>query len=185
MNEEMKQYFDACKEDMEKTIAYLKNEYQTIRAGRANPHILDKVMVEYYGTMTPINQMANISVPEARILMISVWDMSQIKNVSKAISMADLGVQPMDDGKVIRLIFPPLTEERRKDIAKKLLEDTKVVMRNARRDVMDLFKDCKKDSKISEDEFAGLEKDVQKELDDLITKADKLAEEKEKEIMEI
>lgn len=175
-------------EELTKALDHLKNEYQTIRAGRANPHILDKVMVEYYGTMTPINQMANISVPEARILMISVWDMSQIKNVSKAISMADLGVQPMDDGKVIRLIFPPLTEERRKDIAKqtkKLLEDTKVVMRNARRDVMDLFKDCKKDSKISEDEFAGLEKDVQKELDDLITKADKLAEEKEKEIMEI
>ena len=118
MNEEIKDYIDSCTDDMEKTISYLKNEYQMVRAGRANPHILDKITVEYYGVPTPINQMANISVPEARVLMISVWDSSQLVNVSKAISQADLGVNPIDDGKVIRLIFPALTEERRKEIVK-------------------------------------------------------------------
>ena len=130
-------------DDLEKAYNHLLDEYQIIRAGRANPHILDKVMVEYYGVMTPINQMANIQVPEARMIVISVWDSSQLKNVSKAISMADLGVNPTDDGKVIRLVFPPLTEERRKDLAKqvkKLLEETKVVMRNAIRDVFEKYK---------------------------------------------
>ena len=106
MDEEIKEYMDACRDDMEKAISYLKNEYQVIRAGRANPHILDKVTVEYYGVPTPINQMANISVPEARMLMISVWDSSQLQNVSKAISQADIGITPIDDGKVIRLVFP-------------------------------------------------------------------------------
>ena len=118
MDEEIKEYMDACRDDMEKAISYLKNEYQVIRAGRANPHILDKVTVEYYGVPTPINQMANISVPEARMLMISVWDSSQLQNVSKAISQADIGITPIDDGKVIRLVFPALTEERRRDIVK-------------------------------------------------------------------
>lgn len=175
-------------EDLDKAYNHLLDEYQVIRAGRANPHILDRVMVDYYGVMTPINQMANIQVPEARMIVISVWDNSQLKNVVKAISMADLGVNPTDDGKVIRLVFPPLTEERRKDLAKqvkKLLEETKVVMRNARRDVLEKFKAFKKDSKISEDEYAGLEADVQKELDNMCAKADKASVEKEKEIMEI
>ena len=175
-------------EELEKAYNHLLDEYQVIRAGRANPHILDRVMVEYYGQMTPINQMANIQVPEARMIVVSVWDNSQLKNVSKAIAMADLGVNPTDDGKVIRLVFPPLTEDRRKDLAKqvkKLLEETKVVMRNARRDILEKFKGFKKDSKISEDEYAGLEVDVQKELDSMIAKSDKASVEKEKEIMEI
>ena len=175
-------------EELEKAYNHLLDEYQVIRAGRANPHILDRVMVEYYGQMTPINQMANIQVPEARMIVVSVWDNSQLKNVSKAIAMADLGVNPTDDGKVIRLVFPPLTEDRRKDLAKqvkKLLEETKVVMRNARRDILEKFKSFKKDGKISEDEYAGLEVDVQKELDSMIAKADKASVEKEKEIMEI
>ena len=175
-------------EQLDKALNHMCDEYQVIRAGRANPHILDRVMVEYYGAMTPINQMANIQVPEARMITISVWDASQIKNVVKAISMADLGVNPTDDGKIIRLVFPTLTEERRKELCKqtrKILEDTKVVMRNARRDVLEKFKAFKKDAKISEDEYAGLEQDVQKELDNCITKSDKVALEKEKEIMEI
>ena len=188
MNEEMKQYFDACKEDMEKTIAYLKNEYQMVRAGRANPHILDKVVVEYYGVPTPINQMANISVPEARVLLINVWDQSQIANISKAISQADLGVNPIDDGKAIRLIFPALTEERRKEIVKsvkKLCEDCKISLRNARRDCLDVFKNMKKEGELTEDELATCEKDVQKFIDAFVEKADNLANEKEKEVMEI
>ena len=175
-------------EELEKALNHLLDEYQIIRAGRANPHILDRVLVEYYGVMTPINQMANIQVAEARMITISVWDNSQIKNVSKAISMADLGVTPTDDGKIIRLVFPTLTEERRKELCKqvrKLLEDTKVVMRNARRDALENYKAFKKDSKISEDEYAALEQDVQKELDKTIEKAEKASQDKEKEIMEI
>ena len=175
-------------EQLEKALNHMLDEFQMIRAGRANPHILDKVMVEYYGVMTPINQMSNIQVPEARMITISVWDASMVKNVTKAIAMADLGVNPTDDGKVIRLVFPALTEERRKELVKqtkKLLEDTKVVMRNARRDILEQFKAFKKDSKVSEDEYLGLEEDVQKELDGFILKADKAEQDKEKEIMEI
>ena len=188
MNEEMKQYFDACKEDMEKTIAYLKNEYQTVRAGRANPHILDKITVEYYGVPTPINQMANISVPEARVLMVSVWDNSQLVNISKAISQADLGVNPIDDGKVIRLIFPALTEERRKEIVKQvkaLCENAKISLRSARRDCLDIFKQMKKDSLISEDDLDVAEKEVQKLVDKYNKVADEVCMAKEKEIMEV
>lgn len=175
-------------EQLDKAYSHMLDEYAVIRAGRANPHILDKVSVEYYGVMTPINQMSNIQVVEARMITVTVWDASQVKNVSKAISLADLGVNPTDDGKTIRLVFPALTEERRRELCKqvrKLLEDTKVVMRNARRDILDKFKAFKKDSKISEDEYAGLEADVQKELDKMIQKADKSAADKEKEIMEI
>lgn len=175
-------------EQLEKAYNHLLDEYQLVRAGRANPHILDKIMVDYYGSMTPINQMANIQVPEARMIVVNVWDNSQLKNVSKAIAMADLGVNPTDDGKVIRLVFPALTEERRKELAKqvkKMLEDTKVVMRNSRRDVLEKFKSLKKDSQITEDEYAGLEEDVQKELDSMIAKSDRACADKEKEIMEI
>lgn len=175
-------------DDLEKAYNHLLDEYQVIRAGRANPHILDRVMVDYYGSMTPLNQMANIQVPEARMIVVSVWDNSQLKNVVKAIASADLGVNPTDDGKVIRLVFPPLTEERRRELAKqvkKLLEEAKVVMRNARRDILEQLKSLKKDGKISEDEYAGLESDVQKELDAMCNKADKASFDKEKEIMEI
>lgn len=175
-------------EAIEKAYNHLLDEYQIIRAGRANPHILDKVLVDYYGVMTPINQMANIQVPEARMIVVNVWDASQLKNVAKAITMADLGVNPTDDGKVIRLVFPALTEERRKELCKqvkRLLEDCKVAMRNARRDVLEKFKALKKDSAITEDELSGLEEDVQKELDSSIAKADKACANKESEIMEI
>lgn len=184
----VKEMLDSYKQDLEKAVDHLNSEYQTLRAGRANPHILDKVFVDYYGSMTPINQMANISVQEARTLAISVWDVSQVKNVSKAIQMADLGVNPSDDGKIIRLTFPAPTEERRRELVKqvkKLCEDAKVVLRNARRDCLDIFKTMKKDSEISEDEYASLEKDVQKILDGYNLECDNLASEKEKEIMEI
>ena len=188
-NEELVEELDfEYQEELEKAYNHLLDEFQVIRAGRANPHILDKVMVEYYGVMTPINQMANIQVPEARMIVISVWDNSQLKNVVKAITMADLGVNPTDDGKVIRLVFPPLTEDRRRDLVKqikKMLEETKVVMRNARRDVLDKYKALKKDSKISEDEYAGLETDVQNALNKYSEKAEQATVNKEKEIMEI
>ena len=188
MDEEIKEYIDACRDDMEKAISYLKNEYQVIRAGRANPHILDKVTVEYYGVPTPINQMANISVPEARMLMISVWDSSQLQNVSKAISQADIGITPIDDGKVIRLVFPALTEERRRDIVKNvksLCENTKISIRNSRRDCLDIFKQMKKDSSLSEDAYDSAEKEVQKLVDKYNAIADEVCLAKEKETMEV
>lgn len=188
-NQEMvDEILNSLKEDLKNAINHQKNDYQIIRAGRANPHILDRVSVEYYGSLTPINQMANISVPEARIIAISVWDVSQIKNVSKAIMAADLGVNPTDDGKIIRLIFPTLTEERRKEIVKqikKIAEDTKVALRNARRDALELLKQMKKDGDISEDEFATLEKEVQKLIDLSTADSDKNSQEKEKEVMEV
>ena len=184
MDERIQKY----EEKMKKTLASLEAELVTIRAGRANPHILDKLTVDYYGSPTPLQQVANITVPEARMIQIQPWESSLIKGIEKAILTSDLGLNPNNDGKVIRLVFPPLTEERRKDLAKqvkKLLEETKVVMRNARRDVLEKYKALKKDGKISEDEYAGLETDVQKDLDNMCAKADKASVDKEKEIMEI
>ena len=188
MNEMVDEIFSSLKEDLEKAYSHQQNEYLVIRAGRANPHILDKVMVEYYGVMTPINQMGTISVSEARILNVNIWDQSQIKNVVKAIIQADIGITPTDDGKTIRLVFPMLTEERRKEIVKqvkKICEETKITMRNARRDSLDMLKDMKKDSTLSEDEFAQAEKDVQKMIDKYTELADKLASEKEDEVMKV
>ena len=175
-------------EDIEKAIEFFNSELAIIKVGRANPRILDKVFVDYYGTMTPINQMANISIPEARMMLISVWDQSQVKAVCKAIDAANLGVNPSDDGKVIRLVFPALTEERRREVVKdvnRLTENAKVSCRNARRDVLDEFKKMKKNGELTEDELAGLEKDVQKMLDSAIEKIEKLSTAKEKEVMEI
>lgn len=188
MNEMIDEFLGSCKEDMEKAINHLNSEFNLVRAGRANPHILDKITVEYYGSPTPLNQMGNISVPEARVLQINIWDQSQIKNVSKAIAEANLGVNPIDDGKTIRLIFPALTEERRKEIVKqvkKISEDSKVTVRNARRDCLDVFKNMKKESEITEDDLAYCEKEVQKITDNYIKKIDDLTDEKEKEVMEI
>ena len=188
MNESVELSLLSYEEEIEKAINYYVSELGVIRVGRANPKILDKVVVDYYGTLTPINQMANISVPEARMMLISVWDISQVKAVSKAIEAANLGVNPSDDGRVIRLVFPPLTEERRKEVVKevnKLTEKAKVSWRNCRRDVLDEFKKMKKNNELTEDELASLEKDVQKTLDTAIEKIDKLAESKNKEIMEI
>jgi len=175
-------------EEIEKALNHQINEYAVIKAGRANPHILDKITVDYYGAPTPIKQMANISVSEGRVLNIAVWDVSQIKNVTKAILASDIGINPSDDGKIIRLVFPQLTEERRREIVKdikKIAEDSKVPMRNARRDILDFFKDEKKNGNISEDDYASYEKDVQKTLDDAIAKIDVNFAVKEKEILEI
>lgn len=188
MNEMVDEIFASLKEDLEKAYLHQQNEYLVIRAGRANPHILDKIMVDYYGVPTPIVQMATVTVSEARILNISVWDASQIKNVEKAISMSDIGITPNNDGKVIRLAFPILTEERRREIVKqvkKLCEDTKIAMRNCRRDALDMLKDLKKDVAISEDEFAASEKEVQKYVDKYTDLADALASEKEEEVMKV
>ena len=153
-----------CEENMEKKIDWLKSELLTIRAGRANPHMLDKILVNYYGTMTPINQMANIAVPEARMITITPWDMSQVKEVTKAIQNSDLGINPSDDGRVIRLVFPMPTEERRRELvktAKKIAEDARVGIRNERRDTLDIFKKMEKNKEITEDEYDSIEKEVQ------------------------
>ncbi len=188
MNEQIEEIYASVKEDLEKAFNHQQNEYQVIRAGRANPHILDKVYVEYYGVSTPINQMGTVTVSEGRILTINVWDASQLKNVEKAISASDIGITPIDDGKVIRLAFPIPTEERRREIVKqvkKICEETKIVMRNARRDALDMLKDLKKDGLISEDEFSACEKEVQKFVDKYSALADKEAEDKEAEVMKV
>ena len=175
-------------EEIEKAISHLKQEYLSLRAGRANPHILDKVIVNYYGTPTPLNQISNISVQDGRVLVVSLWDQNAMKDTLKAIMASDIGITPNDDGKIIRLVFPPLTEERRKEIVKtvkKLAEDAKVTCRNARRDVMDEFKKLKKDSEISEDEMASHEKEIQKIVDSAVMSIGKESGEKEKEVMQI
>ena len=175
-------------EKMEKTISVLTEDLGTLRAGRANPAILNKIMVEYYGSRVPLSQAANISVPEARMLLVSPWDASLIKGIKSAIDEANLGVSCSDDGQKIRIVFPQLTEERRvqysKD-ARKTLENYKITMRNARRDTLDIFKEMKKDAEISEDEYATLDKDVQKKLDGFTAKADVSCEKKVAEIMEV
>jgi len=186
--EEIEMYLEEYKEDLTKALNHHSDELMQIRAGRANPKIIERIMVDYYGTMTPISQMATISVPEARMILVNLWDNSMLKAVAKAIEAANLGLNPSDDGKVIRLVFPQLTEERRRDLVKdvnKYTESAKVVCRNARRDVLDVFKKMKKNSEISEDDLASLEKDVQKYLDDTIASIDKVSANKEKEIMEV
>ena len=188
INEDVDLYLSDFDENLSKTVEFYSNELIQFRAGRANPKLIERIMVDYYGTMTPLSQMSTISVPEARMILVSVWDISQLKNVSKAIEAANLGLNPSDDGRVIRLIFPQLTEERRKEIVKevnKLTESTKVTCRNFRRDVLDEFKKMKKDGSITEDEMATLEKEVQKKLDATISKLDSMQATKDKEIMEI
>ena len=180
--------FDELGERSQKTIAALKNELLAMRAGRANAHILDKVLVDYYGTPTPIIQMANVTVPEARMLLINVWDQSAIKAVEKAITAANLGMTPTNDGKNLRLIFPELTEERRRALVKEvrgMSENTKVALRNIRRDSIDVLRSAKKDSLITEDELFGFEKDVDKEVNKYIGEVEKLIQEKEAEIMSV
>ena len=180
--------YEILDDSLEKCIEHLKSEYGVIRAGRANPKVLDRVMVNYYGAMTPLNQMGNITSPDPRSLMVSIWDLGAFKDVKKAISEADLGLGVSDDGKVIRLTFPILTEERRKEICKtvkKVAEENKVACRNARRDALDEFKNLKKNSLITEDEMKTAEKEVQTKIDNAISKIDKIAQEKEKEIMTV
>ena len=183
-----KEVYDELKQNLEKVINHLNVEFSSVRAGRANPKILDKVLVDYYGTPTPLYQMANISVPEPRMLLISLWDTNMIKEVVKAINEANIGINPNDDGKVIRLVFPVLTEERRKELVKqtkKIAEEVKVSARNERRVALDNVKQLKKDNLITEDGEKFSEKEVQKILDDYIAKIDKISQDKEKEIMEI
>ena len=187
-NEAVEMVFLTLSEDLDKAVTHLKNELLTIRAGRANPHILDKITVEYYGTQTPLAHISNISVQDARQLVISPWDASLVKEINKAIIASDIGITPTDDGRIIRLNFPQLTEERRRDLVKstkKIAEDSKVICRNARRDAIEELRKMKKDSTISEDMLAGFEKDIQKELDNATAKIDALMAEKEKEIMQV
>lgn len=173
---------------LNKVIDHFKYEMNSIRAGRANPAVLNKIVVDYYGAPTPLSQIANISVPEARLLTIAPWDSSMVKAVVKAIQASDIGINPSDDGKVIRLAFPQLTEERRKELVKqtkKVSEDCKILLRNERRDSIEILKKLKKDSAISEDDLTSHEKDVQKLTDKFIELLEKLQKEKDTEIMEI
>lgn len=173
---------------MSQAVKHLEGEYASIRAGRANPSVLDKVTVDYYGAPTPINQMAAIAVSEARILTIQPWDRSTLASISKAIMASDIGITPTDDGSVIRLVFPAPTEERRKALVKevsKLAEDSKVAVRNVRRDAMDKFKAAKKASEITEDDLKNLEDKIQKITDKFIKEIDAVAENKTKEVMEL
>ncbi len=184
----MKELFNKCETKMEKTIQSLMNEYASIRAGRANPTVLDRIQVEYYDVPTPINQVAAISVPDPRTLMIQPWDKTVLKAIEKAILMSDLGLNPQNDGSNIRLAFPPLTEERRRDLSKgiyKYAEDAKVAIRSIRRDMMDKLKDMKKNSEITEDDQKNGEKKLQEITDKFCKEIDGLAAKKEKEIMEI
>jgi len=188
MEDSVKVELDKYEQKMAKAIDYFKGEMVSIRAGRANPHLLDKIVVDYYGVPTPIPQMANITVPEARTLLVSVWDTSVIKDVSKALQSSDLGITPSDDGKVIRLSFPQLTEDKRKELVKqikKIAEESKIVLRNERRDVMEVFKKMRKDNIITEDDLEVCEKDVQKALDKSTALLDIILKEKEKELLEV
>lgn len=173
---------------MQKTIHTLEEEYNTIRAGRANPHVLDRVMIDYYGVPTPIQQVGNISVPEARLLQIQPWDVSMIKEIEKAIMTSDVGINPSNDGKVVRLVFPELTEERRKELTKEVKkkgEEAKVAIRNIRRDGIDHFKKMQKNSEITEDDLKDAENDIQKMTDRYIDEIDKHIEVKNKEILSV
>jgi len=187
-NEIIDEIFLEFEDKNEKAIAHLKSEFLAVRAGRANPHVLDKITVDYYGSQTPLAHVSNISVQDARQLVISPWDASLVKEINKAIMASDIGLTPSDDGRVIRLTFPMLTEDRRRELVKstkKIAEDTKVICRNARRDALDELKKLKKDGSISEDDMASYEKDIQKTLDAACTKIDSMMEEKEKEIMQV
>lgn len=183
MDARLQQYDDK----MKKAYEFLESDYGTIRAGRANPHVLDKIRVNYYGTPTPIQQVGNVTVPEARVLQIAPWERSLLKEIGKAIQTSDLGINPSNDGSVIRLIFPELTEERRKDLVKevkKKAEDSKVAVRNIRRDGNDFLKKLGK-TEISEDEIKQMEDSLQKLTDKYIKDIDALMEVKSKEIMTV
>lgn len=173
---------------MQKSIDAYKNELDTVRAGRANPNVLSRVMVDYYGTPTPVNQIGTVSCPDARTIVIQPWDSSTLKGIEKALLASDLGITPANDGKVIRLSFPQLTEDRRKELKKqvsKMGEDAKVAIRNIRRDAMDKAKDMKKNGEMTEDEQKASEKAVQDLTDKYIKEIDNITAAKEKEIMEI
>ena len=188
LKEECIMDYTNLKEKMEKTISVYSEKLSEVRAGRANPAILNKVKIDYYGTPTPINQVAGISVPEARLIVIQPWDASVLKEIEKAILASDIGINPNNDGKVIRLAFPELNEERRKELAKdvrKMAEDAKVAVRSIRREGMDIAKQGQKDGDITEDELKQAENEIQKMTDKSIDEIDKILEAKEKEIMSV
>ncbi len=184
----MKETLKKCEERMNKRVDHLEVEYREIRAGRANPNILDRITVDYYGSPTPINAVAAVSVTEARTLTIQPWDASVLRAIERAIQSSDIGINPQNDGKIIRLIFPPLTEDRRKDIVKdvaKMAEAKKVHIRNIRRDTIEDFKKMKKNGDITEDDLKKMEKKVQELTDKYIKQIDQLCESKQKEVMSI
>ncbi|MGN1087152.1 MAG: ribosome recycling factor [Porcipelethomonas sp.] len=184
----MKDTMKKAESKMTKSVDRLKGEFAAIRAGRANPAVLDKVMVDYYGTPTPVNQMAAVSVSEARILVIQPWDVSTLKAIEKAIITSDVGITPTNDGKVLRLVFPQPTEDRRKELCKEIKkygEETKVAVRAVRRDTMEAFKTMKKNSEITEDDLKSCEKDIQNLTDKFCKNIDSLVSEKEQEVMSL
>ena len=184
----IKDVLDTAKEKMAKSCAVYQKEMVTLRAGRANPQVLDRIMVDYYGNPTPLNQVGNISSPEPRLLVIAPWEVKMISPIEKAIQKSDLGLNPSNDGRIIRLVFPELNEERRKEltkVAKKGAEDTKVAIRSIRRDGVEQFKKMKKNSEITEDEEKKAEEDIQKLTDNAIKDVDAIYQAKEKEIMEV
>lgn len=184
----MSDYLKDSEERMKKTLNVLKSELAAIRAGRANPALLDRITVNYYGTPTPLNRLATITAPEPRVLVVQPWDVSQIGEIEKAIQKSDLGINPVSDGKVLRLVFPELTEERRKELVKlvhKKAEEARIAVRQIRRDANDLVKKMEKNGEISEDERKRREEEIQKLTDKYIKEIDKMVEAKEKEIMEI
>ncbi len=186
--DEVDMIFDDLEEKLAKTVSNYSSELKLVRAGRANPHILDKILVDYYGTPTPINNMANITIPEARLMVVSVWDKSALKNVEKAIIAANIGITPNNDGIVIRLVFPELTEERRRATVKEIktnAENSKVTLRNARRDAVDMLKKMEKSSEITEDDLKNYLADVDKVLAKNVEQIDKLFKDKEQEVLAV
>lgn len=184
----IKEIYSSLEEKMNKTISVLKKDLSTLKAGRANPAMLDRIEAEYYGSMTAVNQLANISVPEPRILMITPYDKSSLKSIEKAILVSDLGINPSNDGNVIRLIVPELTEETRKDITKKVRkygEEAKVALRSIRRDANDKIKALKKENSITEDEMKSAEDSIQKKTDAFVKNIDAIISDKEKEVMSL
>ena len=183
-----KEILNQAKIKMDKTIVVLQNNMQAIRAGRANPKLLDRITVDYYGTPTPLNQIGNVTVPEARMMVIKPWEKNMLKQIERAIQTSDLGLNPSNDGKVIRLVFPELNEERRKDLTKaagKAAEEAKVAVRSIRRDAMEQIKKLKKNSEITEDDQREAEEDLQKITDKAIKDVDAIYAAKEKEIMAV
>ncbi len=187
-NEKAQEILLILEDKLEKSKSILKEDYASVRAGRANPHVIDKITVDYYGVATPIAQTASVSVQEGRCLVIAPWDISLLKSIEKALQVSSIGINPTNDGKVIRLVFPELTEERRRDLTKqvrKMGEDCKVAVRNTRRDAMDGVKKLKNDKTLSEDECALCEKEIEKTVSDSIAEIDALVSAKEKEIMTV
>lgn len=184
----MQEHLNMYEDKMNKSLEVLLGDFATVRAGRANPHVLDKIKVDYYGTPTPIQQVGNINIPEARMIVIQPWEKSLLKAIEKAINMSDLGIHPTNDGNVIRLVFPELTEERRKSLAKdvkKKGDEAKVAVRNIRRDANETFKKMNKNNELTEDDQKNLETKAQKLTDKYIAKIDEAVEEKTKEIMTV